>query len=229
MSFDPEGHVLMTPGELDAALCGAGTLDDLVYSSFLRGTPRVFPTHAQHCAFLRSLSDALRVHPQNICVRGSAWFGFSTSPNEEKVWALPGPDSDIDVAFVDSSYYEQIEADIRQWERELARYTEKVYDLRNTRRFFYYRYFDLPDIEIARRHNDAFARLPVEALCGLPRPVNAFIYKDWWSVVERIKYDLTDLRNGLRRGALPRGGDAPRERPLPQGNQPRNRRRRRRR
>src|SRR4051812_38951898 len=102
MSFDAQGHVLMTPRHLEAALRSPAPLDDLIYGSCLRGTPHVFPTHDQYCRFVRHLSDALNVHPQNICVRGSGWFGFSTSPNPEKAWTFPTVESDIDVAFVDS-------------------------------------------------------------------------------------------------------------------------------
>jgi hypothetical protein len=229
MSFDAEGHVSIVPRQLDEALRGGTPLDDLVYRSFLRGTPRAFPTHAQYCAFVSRLSDSLRVHPQNICVRGSGWFGFSLSPNPDKLWSLPGPDSDVDVAFVDSHYYEQVEHELRRWESERTSYSKTIYAIRNTRRFLYYRYFDLPEIDVTRRHNQAFLQLPMEDLCGVPYPVNAFIYKDWWSVVERIKFDLRDVATGLLSGELPRGGDAPHQRiPLqdPQPRKPRKRGRR---
>ncbi len=51
--------------------------------------------------------------------------------------------------------------------------------------------------------------LPLEACCGLPRPIDAFIFRDWWSLYSRWEFDLRDLRKALRDGLEP-GGDVPR-------------------
>ena len=128
--------VIVTPRELDEKRRSKDALDDLLHEMFLRGTPSIFPTHAQYCAFLRFVSGKLKVHTQNICIRGSGWLGFSLTPDNDKVWCYPTPTSDVDVALVDSIYYDNLEFALRQWESELKRLPSKVFLVRKWRQYF---------------------------------------------------------------------------------------------
>jgi hypothetical protein len=77
------------------------------------------------------------------------------------------------------------------------------------RGFYTYRYFDLPPIGCVTEHTTQLKALPIEACCGLPRPVDAFIFRDWWSLYSRWEFDLRDLSKALRH-RLETGGDVPR-------------------
>jgi hypothetical protein len=77
------------------------------------------------------------------------------------------------------------------------------------RGFYTYRYFDLPPIGCVSEHTAQLKALPVEACCGLPRPIDAFIFRDWWSLYSRWEFDLRDLGRALRDGLEP-GGDVAR-------------------
>ncbi|MBW3542858.1 MAG: hypothetical protein KY476_21555, partial [Planctomycetes bacterium] len=77
------------------------------------------------------------------------------------------------------------------------------------REFYTYRYFDITDIACVTDHYNRLKTLPVEECCGLPRPIEAFIFRDWWSLFSRWEFDLRDLQRALAAG-LPPGGDAPR-------------------
>lgn len=57
-------------------------------------------------------------------------------------------------------------------------------------------------------HNQRLKSLPVEHCCGLPRPIDAFVFRDWWSLSARWESDLRDLKKALANG-LPQGGDQP--------------------
>lgn len=125
------------------------------------------------------------------------------------------PDSDIDLAIVDPDYYHFFDREIRIYERRLGRKlfrdaeSAKAISRRESRKFYVYRYPDLPDIGCVRDHKSHLGEAPLEACCG-PRTLTAFIYRDWWSVHERCEYDLRALRRALNEPGCPQGGDVPR-------------------
>ena len=61
----------------------------------------------------------------------------------------------------------------------------KAVGRRESRKFYTYRYQDMPDIGCVRDHKAHLSEAPVEECCGSPRPLTAFIYRDWWSVQSR--------------------------------------------
>jgi hypothetical protein len=77
------------------------------------------------------------------------------------------------------------------------------------RGFYTYRYFDLPEIACVVEHNVRLESLPVEECCGVGRPIDAFIFRDWWSLYSRWEFDLRELKRAIAAG-LQRGGDVPR-------------------
>jgi hypothetical protein len=126
------------------------------------------------------------------------------------------PGSDLDLAIVDPDYYHFIDREIRSHERRvggrLFRGPEsvKAFGRREFRRFYTYRYQDLPDIGCVQDHRAYLSEAPVEQCCGCPRTLTAFVYRDWWSVHGRCESDLRDLRRALATPGFPAGQDTPR-------------------
>jgi hypothetical protein len=212
MEITAEGHVRISPREFCQRLDEpARLINDLL----IPGTPVAFSTYRRYCDFLHACASDFGVHPRNLVVRGSTKLGFSISPDADSIWKEMRPDSDIDLAIVDPDYYHYLDREIRMWERAPenrafrgVRFEQSIARQRQ-RAFYTYRYFDLPDIPCVRDHNHRLRRLPVEECCGHPRPIDAFIYRDWWSLYARWEYDLRDVRKALANG-LEAGGDQPR-------------------
>lgn len=211
MEITAEGHIQLSPREFCERLDEpARLINDLL----IPGTPAAFATYGRYRDFLHACAAIFGVHPRNLVLRGSSKLGFSVSPSAESIWREMRPDSDIDLAIVDPDYYHYLDREIRMWERaptNLAfrgiRFKQSM-ARRQQRAFYTYRYFDLPDIPCVRDHNDRLRRVPVEDCCGLPRPIDAFIFRDWWCLYSRWEYDLRDLRKALAEG-LEAGGDTP--------------------
>ncbi len=125
------------------------------------------------------------------------------------------PDSDLDLAIIDPDYYHFLDREIRMWERKPENRAfrgpqfNKSIARQKQRAFYTYRYFDLPEIGCVADHNTRLKALPVEPCCGIPRPIDAFIFRDWWCLYSRWEYDLRDLRKALDDGLEP-GADTPR-------------------
>jgi hypothetical protein len=224
MRFDAEGHILVTPREVqEGAFRDPGGLINHV---LLPGTPLAFSTYDLYRSFLAFFADRLRIHPRNILFKGSTKIGFSIAPRSEKVWTAFGPESDLDLAIVDAHYYHVIDEEVRHWERDAENrgrmFRDKrlfqAYRSRAQQRGLYYcfRYFDLPIIPFVQQHNQHLGEAPVEACCGVARPLTAFIFRDWWGVTARYDFDLYELRRELSRPAdpLPPGGESPRPHPI---------------
>jgi len=217
MHIDNQGHVVITPREFQAALDRPAWLINDVW---LARTPWAFPTYDGYCEFMAFLADRLNVHPRNILVRGSTKIGFSISPKADKVWMAMRPDSDLDLAIVDTDYYHYFDREIRSYERkpgntplrgEAAR---KAFGRKKSRSFYTYRYHQFPDIACVAEHNSCLSEAPVEKCCDALRSISAFIYRDWWSVYSRCEYDLKDLRKALTTPGFPMGTDVPRTAPF---------------
>jgi len=217
MHFDTEGHVVVTPREWQQALADLGRLTRDIW---LVGTPWAFPNYGGFREFLAFLSERLAVHPNNIAVRGSTKIGFSISCKADKAWAAMRPDSDLDLAIVDPDYYHFFDREIRGHERKLGgllfrgKEFKKAVGRRESRKFYTYRYQDMPDIGCVQDHKAHLSEAPVEQCCGCPRPLTALIYRDWWSVHARCEYDLRDLRRALAAPDFPVAEDNPRKSPL---------------
>jgi hypothetical protein len=210
--FDEHGRVLLSPRHVHDGLADC---EWLINRWLLPGTPHIFDTYDSYHRFLNSIADALYIPPLNVCVRGSGKIGFSIAPREEKVWMEVAPDADVDVGIVDVDYFNVIHREIERWLRSApadeGRDVSKK--IRKTRGFEYYRYFDLPEaIQVVAQHNESFKRAGEAIECVQGRVVTAFIYRDWWSVIRRYRFDLEKLNQGLMRGVnpLPAGGDRPR-------------------
>jgi len=212
MDIDNEGHIRVSPREICDRIHDTYKL---INNVLIPGTPVAFPTHESYCDFLNSCADTLGIHPRNLLVRGSTKLGFSVSPNRDSIWVAMRPDSDLDFAIVDPDYYHYLDREIRMYERDPANRAfsgpqfKKSVSRQKQRAFYTCRYFDLPDIPCVADHNSRLKSLSVEVYCGLPRPIDAFVFRDWWSLYSRWEYDLKDLRKALSGGA-PRGGDEPR-------------------
>ena len=104
MKFDPDGHIEITPIELHQL--AEVDLRRLIDQYLIQGTPAVFPSYDAYYQFLREISCRLDVHPRNLILRGSSKLGFSIAPMVGKVWVEAREDSDLDLAIVDTAYYE---------------------------------------------------------------------------------------------------------------------------
>jgi hypothetical protein len=148
MKFDPEGHLEITPSELHQL-----ARDDprrLIDQYLIQGTPAVFPTYDTYYQFLREISCRLDVHPRNLILRGSSKLGFSIAPKVDKVWYEAREDSDLDLAIVDTAYYERIDQEVIRWEernradRLEGRASKRFLDRQEDRYFNCCRIKDLP-------------------------------------------------------------------------------------
>jgi hypothetical protein len=212
MEISSEGHVVVSPREVCERLDAPSRL---INDVLIPGTPAAFSTYSRYCDFLASTADAFGVHPRNILIRGSTKLGFSVTPDAASAWVEMRPDSDLDLAIIDPDYYHYLDREIRMWERKPDNRAfhgpqfNKSIARQRQRAFYIYRYFDLPEIGCVAEHNSRLKALPVEECCGLPRPIDAFIFRDWWCLYSRWEFDLRDLRKALADGLDP-GADAPR-------------------
>lgn len=213
MEITAEGHIQVSPQEICERLSEPVRL---INDILIAGTPVAFPTYTNYCDFLACCADALGIHPRNMLIRGSTKLGFSLAPDAESAWMEMRPDSDLDLAIIDSDYYHYLDREIRMYERRpenkafQGRQFSKSIRRRDQRRFYTMRYFDLPNIGCVAEHNEKIKSLPVEDCCGEPRPIDAFVFRDWWSLFSRWEYDLRDLTKAIANG-LESGGDQPRQ------------------
>ena len=222
MRFDDEGHLVVTPREI-AEAAEQRDFSYVINAVLIPGTPRAIPTYNQYHRLLRHIADNMGIHPSNMFFRGSTKIGFSIAPRAEKVWMQFGPAADLDLAIVDATTFQILDHEIMQWEwnpdnrrtmffansMQLERYKNRAH---HKGRFDCFRYFDLPPVNCTERLSDCLKSAPVAECCGTNRPLNAFVFRDWWGVCKKYDYDLDQLRRGLRRveNPLPVGLDDPR-------------------
>jgi hypothetical protein len=212
--FDQEGHVQTTPTQLLAAM--RANLDYAVKELALTGTPRVFNTFHQYRLLVEAVGDRIGVHPRTIVVRGSAQFGFSTTPQPHRVWqpfrynaVAPDAPSDIDLAVVDFRYFSEMNREIQGWEAAQRRPKPNEpgawFWLQREQR----RHFGIcadgetmpPNTCVA--HVNAMTALSATAFCqGPPRKISAFVYRDWWCLHNKCAFDLGQVRDLGASGAL---------------------------
>lgn len=206
MIFDIEGHSLLLPLELQREVL-AENFRKLINGVFLKATPAIF-SREQFYIFCQAAGDSLGIHPNNIIVRGSSLLGYSLKPTGDRLWGNLKADSDIDLAIIDPDYFEVIDRTVQNFDeymrlRDLPQIELKKYKGRQeTRRFNYYRHFDLPAIAIAQSHNETIRQL-VDLKLTQNRSVDAFIFRDWWSMFGRWLFELQEIRNGLNEKRLP--------------------------
>jgi hypothetical protein len=162
------------------------------------------------------------IHPNNLFFKGSTKIGFSIAPKPDKVWMEFGPASDLDLAIVDSGFFQIVDYEVGRWEwnpdnrgrvfqdqRLLAEYRRRV---RHKGQFDCFRFFDLPKIACMERLNECLQSAPVADCCGVNRSLRAFVFRDWWGVCKRYDFDLYCLQRELHNQAdpLPAGENDPR-------------------
>jgi len=220
MHFDQQGHVVVTPKQLHQL--AIENRKHLINAVLLPGTPAAIPTHDQHFELLHYFADSLGLHPNNLFFKGSTKIGFSIAPRSEKVWMEYGAESDLDLAIVDADFFSRVDSETGQWER-MSENCERVFKdntlLKAAKnrsyqkgRFDCFRFFDLPDIEVMQKLNESLEKAPIERCCGIPRPMTAFVFRNWWGVYRRYEYDLHCLCQAMSQDDLnlPAAEDHPR-------------------
>ena len=217
MNFDDEGHICVTPREVQAL--AIADPQRLIQEVLIPGTPWAFPTHALYLRFLQYFADTLNVHPRNILLRGSTKVEFSIAPTPKKVWRTFTGASDLDLAIVDQGYFDRIEEEVRIWERKADNRARMIIDQRAKRayekrtqhggRYKCLRYFDLPLMQTVQQHNDCLVGAPVLACSGRERQLTAFVFRDWWGIADRYLADIEELARKMAIGLeqMPEGGD----------------------
>jgi hypothetical protein len=215
IAFDDQGHLLWTPSEVYQLAIESPSylINDLLMSA----TPAAFPTRRSHFDFLEAVRERTGVHPRNLFLRGSCQVGFSIAP-KAKVWTLMSDESDLDLAIVDAEYFSRINHDVQRWADDNRAETlqEGVFHFdyvgweQDRRRYNCCRAGDLP-LSVCVHHQQTMEAIADRRDCGRHRELNAFIYRDWWSVFRRYEWDLIDLVRRIRRREL----TAPADEPLP--------------
>jgi hypothetical protein len=218
MTFDHEGHIVVTPAEVEAML--RTDVDRLICTALLPGTPVVFATHDEFCRFRAMVAEELSVHPSSIIFRGSTKIGFSLTPRPERAWLEMAADSDVDLAVVDPDHFHFLDAEVRRWERNPAMKAQgfrgqgyfRSIRLRENRAFYCYKYMDLPDTSLVQKYQAAMDKASSPQSPGCNRQVTAFFFRDWWSLHSRYEYDLRQLLHALRQPGFPAADRQPRTR-----------------
>ncbi len=214
MTFDPEGHLNITPKKLFQL-----AHEDprrLIDHDLIPATPLAFGRYDDYCAFLHQISLRIGVHPRSILLRGSCQIGFSISPKVEKVWMAMDEQSDLDLAIIDATYYERIDQEVIRWEERTradlgwgpsARYFE---DRQRDRFYNCCRVDDLPS-HLCAHHAESMDDVAKMKHSGHFRPLKAFIFRDWYSLRSRYLFDLKQLKERIP-DILPEPGDTPQRR-----------------
>jgi hypothetical protein len=225
MRFDDEGHILITPAEIQER--AFSDPDGLINHALLPGTPAGFATYQHYVKFVDYLTVKTAIHPHHFLFRGSTKVGFSICPNrkKKKVWRRFGVGSDLDLAITDPHFYAIVDEEVRRHDRlpknrdQIFRFRTGV-ELKNYQnridqkgRHDCYRFFDLPrKLDCLRALDELLRAAPIPECCILPFvEMKAFIFRDRWAVYRRYHTDLDELRHGLtaRNNPLPPGGDEP--------------------
>ncbi|MBZ4487416.1 hypothetical protein LQ938_01160 [Microbacterium sp. cx-55] len=110
-------------GALDQLQEAMRTMDVAQFTSLhvLDRLPHVFASREQYTAWRTVLGRGLGVDPLCIVVVGSGAVGFSLSPREEKRFRAFHGESDIDVAIISPTHFEEAWRNIRAMRGETAR------------------------------------------------------------------------------------------------------------
>ncbi len=214
--FDAQGHIQISA--VDFLQAAKANVQQAVEELTLSGTPHAFATFSEYRKFLDAVGKGLGVHPRTIVVRGSAHFGFSTSPQAHKVWrpfrvkgSRAERPSDIDVAIVDVEYFHRMDNEVQDWESRQRR--PKMNEpganhwLRREqlRRHNIWADDDALPPSTCIPHVNAIANLNTTAFCGgVRRKVSAYVYRNWWSLQDKCMFDLGHLIKLASSQALPK-------------------------
>lgn len=211
--FDPEGHILLTQAQFLGEI--RANLHQAVKELALSGTPCAFDTFRNYRTFVEAVGDRLGVHPRTIVVRGSAHFGFSTTPQPHRIWqpfrynaVAPDPPSDIDLAVVDFGYFRRMDEEVQAWEagqrRPKVNQPGAKYWLRREqlRRFGVCADDDAMPPNTCVPHVNAMTALSAIPFCRTPRKITAYVYRDWWCLHNKCAFDLGQVRDFVASGAL---------------------------
>jgi hypothetical protein len=175
------------------------------------GTPYLFQKCPAIYEDLRSwLAKSFGVCPKDITILGSARLGFSLSP-PPKFGRPFGEKSDLDLALVSPTIFEEFRRQFSQWEKDYengvempCNPTERSYWDENKdfgRRNFPRGFFDakkLPNRDpypIAKQVNNAMWALieKLKVTPGAPvirKEASVRVFRDWKSLVARVSYNL---------------------------------------
>ncbi len=192
--FDNEGHAELAP-ELFRQIVRERSFEYLINGILTRATPRLFDTLAWHVEFAGKVADAVSVHPRNIVIRGSTLLGYSLRPDR---FGRPiHEESDIDLAIIDPDYYHVIDRQIRYLEsqgklhRKLRDNEAKRNRRKEFRKFYCYRYFDLPGIPMIQEQDRQLGKI-ADAL-PTKRIISTFVFRDWLSLFSKWKRELVEI------------------------------------
>lgn len=210
MTFDEQGHILITPREVQER--AFENPDGLINHALLPGIPLALPTYAQYARFVDYLSERTGIHPHHFLFRGSTKIGFSISPNRDKkkTWKRFGPGSDLDLAITDPHFYATVDEDVRRYDRlpenrlrvyryragtEFEKYQDRIHQ---KGQHDCYRFFDLPHgLVCLTQLKNVLKAAPIKECCVHSFKFGAFIFRDRWAVHRRYHTDLDALRHGL--------------------------------
>jgi len=211
--YDEHGHIRWKPIELFQLAIDSPR--PLINDFLTSGTPAAFATRDRYSGFLEAVAERTGVHPRNLFLRGSCQVGFSIAPRP-KVWTSMHADSDLDLAIVDADYFQRINQEVQKWaddnRAESIREDVPSFDYvgwqRDRRLYNCCRAEDLP-LSVCVHHQETMATIAGLQHCGSKREVNAFVFRDWWSVYRRYEWDLKELIGGVRGRRLTPPGDVP--------------------
>lgn len=201
MRFDEQGHLCLSPQEFEEKLSDRRLL---INCGLIPEVPKVFEERDAYDRFLEWVSDALRIHPRNFVVRGSGLLGYSVAPERRKLWREMSPRSDIDLAIVDGDYYHLVDREVRYLEfREgLEASDNQRKRRRRTRGAYYYRYMNLPGAPAVDAQRKVLSTPP----SYIHRSVDAFVFRDWWSLFDKWDRELRDLTKLIQNDESLHGG-----------------------
>ena len=213
MTFDEHGHLHISPRQLlQLAHSGPRLLAD---HYLIHPTPIAFGSYPAYCEFLHEISRRIGVHPRNLFLRGSCQLGFSITPRVEKAWMAMDDQSDLDLAIVDAAYFERIDQEVIRWEERTRAHrvqgpASERFEDRQRDRFYNCCRVDYLPAHLCAHHGEAMKDVARMEHCGRYRRLNAFIFRDWFSLRSRYLFDLKDLTD-----RVPRTLTEPGEEPLP--------------
>jgi hypothetical protein len=128
-------------------------------------------------------------------------------------------ESDLDLAIIDADYFGKINREVQQWaddnRAELIQKGEFHFDSyvewrQDCLRYNCCRASNLP-LSVCVHHQQTMEEIADLRHCGLRRNLNAFVYRDWWSLFRRYEWDLIDLVGKVRGRRI----TPPSDKPLP--------------
>lgn len=210
-TFSIHGHVIFPPTAFATAL--EGDLERLCDDVLMVGTPFVFPNYKAFCDFTHDLGAALGVHPRNLYLRGSARFGYSTTPRTSKLWGnfralTDTKPSDIDVAIIDSELFNNVNRLIIRWEERRTMPSPNQPHSSDWLRRRELRgagmvYSKLLPPRVFSAHVRSLKSFDTTPYIGGRRTLTTMIFRDAWAFRKRWIRDLREIKRCVDNGCVP--------------------------